>query len=54
MRISLSIKLWTFHGFNRGPLLRPDNTEWEIGRRENRLDHSSIGMCCRTRDGCVD
>ena len=32
----------------------PITRSGQLGLRENQLDHSSAGMCYRTRVGCVD
>lgn len=48
MRIPLRIKLWTFHVQIEVRYRDPITRSGQLGLRENRLGHSSAGMCYRT------
>ena len=39
---------WTFHVKIEVRYRDPITRSGQLGLRENRLDHSSAGMCCRT------
>ena len=47
------IKLWTFHVTDEVRYRDPITRSGQLGLRENQLDHSSAGMCYRTRVECV-
>lgn len=45
--------MWTFHVKTEVRYRDPITRSGQLGLRENQLGHNSIGMCCRTRVGCV-
>ena len=48
------IKLWTFHVSTEVRYRDPITRSGQLELRENQLDHSSAGMCYRTRVECVN